>query len=113
VTLPKGLAETIDAFNKGCDAKSKRVAPEVGAMIAGRFHEGYKANERIWGDVGLQVLTVARLAGRLGALYAELDSKGVVEWTHARFALRDARAECQAGLGPRGKHCQDVDLDTP
>jgi hypothetical protein len=114
VALPKGLDETIDAFNKGCDAKNRTVSPEVRPQITERFRRDYQDNEGDWDAVSGQVLTIARLAGRLAALYAELDGKTMVEWVHARFGLRDARSECQQGLGAaRGKHCQSVDLDTP
>jgi hypothetical protein len=114
VALPKGLQDTIDAFKSGCNAKSKTVASEVEPNIIIRFLNDYIANEKDWDKVAAQLLTVARLAGRLAALYAEIDGKGTVEWTHARFGLRDAKIECQKGLGPdRGKHCENADLDTP
>ena len=111
--LPKGLEETADAFEKGCDAKNKQVAEGVRGKIIERFHDDYKANEGDWDNVSMQILTVARLAGRLAALYAELDGESTVEWVHARFGLRDARSECQLEFGARGKHCQNVDLNTP
>ncbi len=115
--LPKGLAETIDAFKHGCDSKNHPVADEVSAQIMARFFEAFKIYEDTWPDVASQILTLSRLAGREATLYADLDRSLTVQWVHARFALRDAKAECTAMRADAppvfGKHCQDVDLDTP
>ena len=111
--LPKGLEDTIAAFNAGCDAKNKDVAPDVRGRIIERFEQSYRENQGQWDEVKMQVLTVARLAGRLAALYANLDQSFKVQWVHARFGLRDAKAECQSREGAIGRHCQRVDLDTP
>lgn len=114
--LPKGLPETIAAFNAGCDAKNREVAADVASRIVDRFSDAYRANEGDWKPpVSEQVLTIARLAGRLGALYAQLAGSGKVEWAHARFGLRDAQAECQTVFRSAavGKHCKSVDLETP
>ena len=46
--LPKGLAETIEAFSAGCDAKNKRVAPDVSSRMVERFSSVYRANEPDW-----------------------------------------------------------------
>jgi len=113
--LPLGLADTIAAFQAGCDAKNARVGSDVGPRIVDRFESVYRENEGGWPDVAEQVLTVARLAGRLAAVYAQLDASFDVRWQHARFGLRDAQTECQTVFGPRmlGKHCEGVDLETP
>jgi hypothetical protein len=115
--LPKGLAETIDGFKRGCDSKNHPVAEEVRDRIIQRFTKAFKNNEGTWDDVASQITTLARLAGRAATLYADLDQKLTVQWVHARFALRDAQAECTAMRAEAapvfGKHCQGVDLDTP
>jgi hypothetical protein len=113
--LPLGLADTIIAFQAGCDAKSAHVGGDVWPRIVDRFQAAYRDNERQWPRVADQVLTVARLAGRLAAIYAQLDDSFEVRWVHARFGLRDAQAECQAIFGARmrGKHCESVDLGKP
>ena len=111
--LPTGLAEMIQAFVRGCDAKGKRVAADVPGIIADRFSGCFEANEGSWDPAAAQVLTLARLAGRLAAAYASLDGRLEVQWTHARFGLRDVQAECQTPTRRFGRHCENVDLDLP
>jgi hypothetical protein len=117
-TLPLGLADTIDAFKAGCDSKDHKVADEVTVQMIKRFSDAFTAAEPDWPAVGSQILTLAHLAGRAATLYADLDDRSfIVHWVHARFALRDVKAECKvmgAAAPPViGKHCQLVDLDTP
>ena len=81
--------------------------------MAERFWRSFKENEGEWDKVATQVLTLARVGGRLAAIYAERDCRGTVDWTDARFALRDVQAECQTHEGLRGRHCEGVDLETP
>ena len=114
MALPTGLQDTIDAFNAGCKAKKKDVGKHVDTEIEKRFGKAYAENESIWPFVGDQVLTMARLAGRLAALYAEIGGKEEVAWEHARLGLLDAKQECQLVFREeRGKHCRSVDLETP
>jgi hypothetical protein len=100
-------------FLGACDAKNKRVSPEVPGRIIERFLDAFEAAKERWPKAGAQVLTVTRIAGRLAALYAELDGRMEVQWIHARFGLRDAQAECQIETFTVGKHCERVDLETP
>lgn len=111
--LPDGLKETIAAFMKGCDAKHKSVSAEVEPRIIERFRDDYEEAAGEWPKVEQQVLTLARLAGRLAALYAERNGNEVVGWTEARYGLRDVKEECQTPSGLRGKHCMNVNLDPP
>lgn len=111
--LPLGLKETIAAFVMGCDAKQKSVSAEVEPRIIERFRDDYKGAEGDWPKVEQQVLALARLAGRLAALYAERNGNDVVGWTEARYGLRDVKEECQTPSGLRGKHCMNVNLDPP
>lgn len=114
MTLPIGLQETIDEFRAGCTDKKKGVAKDVEPEIIKRFGPTYKENECIWPFVKDQVLSMAGLAGRLAALYAEIEGKSDAAWAHARQGLRDAQQECQNVFrDPRGKHCRGVDLETP
>jgi hypothetical protein len=111
--LPPGLRETIAAFAEGCDAKHKRVAPAVELGISARFRDTYEAEAGSWNTVKDQILPLARLAGRLAALYAEKEGRDTVDWTDARFGLRDVQEECQSPSGFRGKHCMGVNLGPP
>jgi hypothetical protein len=105
-----GLAEMIKAFTSGCDAKYKTVARDVEPLIVDRFSAAFEAASGAWPKAKAQVLTIAAVAGRLAALYADLGGSAEVEWDHARFGLRDAQEECQAEVLLLGKHCANVNL---
>ena len=66
--------------------------------------------ESEWPTAGPQVLTVARLSGRLASAYAELDGgKTEIKWTHARRGLQDGKEEGRQTS--RAKHCQNADFE--
>lgn len=111
--LPAGLADMITAFLTGVDAKGKRVDSDVVPHIIERFEQAFETNASEWPTASAQVKLVASVCGRLAALYADLDASPTVEWSHARYALRDGQAECQAGPPLMGKHCSGVNLGLP
>lgn len=111
--LPTGLHDMITAFLSGVDAKGKRVAPDVVPNIIDRFGRAFEVNAPSWPAAGAQVQLVASVCGRLAALYADLEASPSVEWAHARYALRDGQAECQADVRLMGKHCSGVNLGLP
>jgi hypothetical protein len=92
-SLPAGLAETIEHFRRGCEVRHKPVSPDVGREVIARFGPSYAQHADSWPRVSPKLLTLARMAGRLAGLYADIAGSPTVEWHHAKAALLDVRAE--------------------
>ena len=110
MALPDGLEQTIDNFLEGCTANGKTVDHErVRAEMVKRLTKDFTDAESEWPAAKSQVLTVARLSGRLASAYAGLDKKTKIEWKHAARGLQDGKEECRQT--PRAKHCLTAEFD--
>jgi hypothetical protein len=107
-SLPAGLAETIEHFRRGCEARQKPISPDVAREMTVRFGPSYAEHADSWLRVSPKLLTLARMAGRLAGLYADLAGSPTVEWRHAETALSDLRAESKTRY--IGRYFAGVDL---
>ena len=112
MSSPKGLDETIEDFFKGCTFKGKTVdTDEVSKKMIHTLTADFTKWESEWEASKAQVLTVARLSGRLAAAYAELDGgKTEIKWKHAKQGLQDGKEECRQTS--RAKHCANADFES-
>jgi hypothetical protein len=111
MTLPDGLEKTITHFLDGCTAYGKTAdAKNIREEMEKRLTKDFKDAKSEWPAAESQVLTVARLSGRLASAYADLDNnKTEVKWKHARRGLQDGKEECRQT--PRAKHCRTAKFD--